>query len=344
MPGLQQINKKPTAVWYGFETEGDDGLMEAGRKIHSDRKENFPKKWAKLKRFIPIYIMMLPGLIYLFINNYMPLPGLVIAFKQYNARLGIYGSKWIGFKNFEYLFKTSDAWVITRNTILYNVAFIIINTVMAILVAVILSELNGRRKKVYQSVILLPNLISTVIIGYLVFSFFSVENGFFNNSILPVFGHEPIDWYSKPKYWPFIIIFVSAWKSVGYNCIVYLATILGFDRAYYESALVDGATRGKQFRYITLPLLKPTIIMLTLMAVGRIFYSDFGLFYQVPLNQGALYSVTNTIDTYVYRGLLQLGNISMSAAAGLYQSIVGFILVLGANMLVRRVDKDSALM
>ncbi len=296
-----------------------------------------------MKRFIPIYIMMLPGLIYLFINNYMPLPGLVIAFKQYNARLGIYGSKFIGLKNFEYLFKTSDAWIITRNTILYNIAFIIVNTVMAILVAVILSELNGKRKKVYQSVILLPNLISTVIIGYLVFSFFSVENGFVNNTILPLFGKESIKWYSEPKYWPFIIIFVSAWKSIGYNCIVYLATILGFDRAYYESALVDGATRWKQFKYITLPLLKPTIIMLTLMAVGRIFYSDFGLFYQVPMNQGALYSVTNTIDTYVYRGLLQLGNISMSAAAGLYQSVVGFILVLGANLMVRKLDKDSAL-
>ncbi|MGN6711984.1 ABC transporter permease [Anaerocolumna jejuensis] len=287
--------------------------------------------------------MMLPGFLYLFINNYMPLPGLVIAFKQYNARKGIFGSNWIGFKNFEYLFKTSDAWVITRNTILYNVAFIIVNTIMAVLVAVILSELNGKRKKVYQSVILLPNLISTVIIGYLVFSFFSVENGFVNNSLLPAFGMKSVDWYSEPKYWPFIIIFVSAWKSVGYNCIVYLATILGFDRAYYESALVDGANRWKQFKYITLPLLKPTIIMLTLMAVGRIFYSDFGLFYQVPMNQGALYSTTNTIDTYVYRGLLQLGNISMSAAAGLYQSVIGFILVLGANMLVRRVDKDSAL-
>ena len=301
------------------------------------------KKRAKLRRFIPIYIMMLPGLVYLFINNYMPLPGLVIAFKQYNAKLGIYGSKFIGFKNFEYLFKTSDAWVITRNTILYNVAFIIVNTVMAIMVAVILSELNGKRKKVYQSVILLPNLISSVIIGYLVFAFFSVENGFANNTILPLLGMEPIDWYSNPKYWPYIIIFVSAWKSVGYNCIVYLATIMGFDRAYYESALVDGATRWKQFKYITLPLLKPTIIMLTLMAIGRMFYSDFGLFYQVPMNQGALYSVTNTIDTYVYRGLLQLGNISMSAAAGLYQSLVGFVLVLGANMLVRKLDKDSAL-
>lgn len=316
--------------------------MNALMNNKNKNKSNLRKK-AKLRRFIPIYIMMLPGLIYLFINNYMPLPGLVIAFKQYNARMGIFGSKFVGFKNFEYLFKTSDAWVITRNTILYNIAFIIVNTVMAILVAVILSELNGKRKKVYQSVILLPNLISSVIIGYLVFSFFSVENGFVNNTILPLFGIDPMDWYSDPKYWPYIIIFVSAWKSVGYNCIVYLATIMGFDRAYYESALVDGATRWKQFTYITLPLLKPTIIMLTLMAVGRIFYSDFGLFYQVPMNQGALYSVTNTIDTYVYRGLLQLGNISMSAAAGLYQSIVGFILVLGANMLVRRVDKDSAL-
>ncbi len=309
----------------------------------ANRNKGSLKTRAKLKRFIPIYIMMLPGLVYLFINNYMPLPGLVIAFKQYNAKLGIYGSKFVGFKNFEYLFKTSDAWVITRNTILYNVAFIIVNTVMAIMVAVILSELNGKRKKVYQSVILLPNLISSVIIGYLVFAFFSIENGFANNTILPLFGKEQISWYSEPKYWPFILIFVSAWKSIGYNCIVYLATIMGFDRAYYESALVDGATRWKQFTYITLPLLKPTIIMLTLMAVGRIFYSDFGLFYQVPMNQGALYSVTNTIDTYVYRGLLQLGNISMSAAAGLYQSVVGFILVLGANMLVRKLDKDSAL-
>jgi putative aldouronate transport system permease protein len=287
--------------------------------------------------------MMLPGLAYLFINNYMPLPGLVIAFKQYNARNGIFGSKWIGFKNFEYLFKTSDAWIITRNTIFYNLAFIMINTILAIIVAVILSELNGKRKKAYQSAILLPNLLSTVIIGYLVFSFFSVENGFVNSTLLPLFGKKSIAWYSEPKYWPFIIIFVNAWRSIGYNCIIYLSTILGFDRAYYESALVDGATRWKQFRYITLPLLKPTVIMLTLMAIGRIFYSDFGLFYQVPLNQGALYSVTNTIDTYVYRGLLQLGNISMSAAAGVYQSVVGFILVLGANLLVRKIDKDSAL-
>lgn len=300
--------------------------------------------WRRVKRFWPIYLMMLPGLAYLFINNYMPMPGIIVAFKQYNAKLGIYGSGWIGWKNFEYLFKTSDAWVITRNTILYNAAFIVINTVLSILVAVVLSELEGKRKKIYQSVILLPNLISTVIISYLVFAFFSVASGFVNNTLLPLLGKGPIQWYSQPKYWPAIIIFVNAWRTVGYQCIIYLATLMGFDRAYYESALIDGASRVKQFWYITLPLLKPTIVMLTLMAIGRIFYSDFGLFYQVPMNQGALYSTTNTIDTYVYRGLLQLGNISMASAAGLYQSTVGFILVLGANLLVRKIDPDSALM
>ena len=299
--------------------------------------------WKRFKRFIPVYLVMIPGLVYLFINNYMPLPGLVVAFKQYNAGKGIYKSPWVGFKNFQYLFATNDALLITRNTILYNVAFIAINLVCSIAVAIILSELTGKIKNVYQSVILLPHLISSVIIGYLVFAFFSVENGFVNNNILALFGKEGVSWYSEPKYWPFIIIFVNTWKSIGFNCIIYLSTLLGFDRAFYESAEIDGATKWQQIRYITLPLLKPTAIMMTLMAVGRIFYSDFGLFYQVPMNQGALYATTQTIDTYVYRGLLQLGNISMSAAAGVYQSIIGFVLILAANLLVKKLDRDSAL-
>ena len=299
--------------------------------------------WKRFKRFIPVYLVMIPGLVYLFINNYMPLPGLVVAFKQYNAGKGIYKSPWVGFKNFQYLFATNDALLITRNTILYNVAFIAINLVCAIAVAIILSELTGRIKNVYQSVILLPHLISSVIIGYLVFAFFSVENGFVNNNILALFGKEGVSWYSEPKYWPFIIVFVNTWKSIGFNCIIYLSTLLGFDRAFYESAEIDGATKWQQIRYITLPLLKPTAIMMTLMAVGRMFYSDFGLFYQVPMNQGALYATTQTIDTYVYRGLLQLGNISMSAAAGVYQSIIGFVLILAANLLVKKLDRDSAL-
>lgn len=305
------------------------------------------KKDRKLKkrliRYIPLYIMALPGLLYLFINNYMPLPGLVLAFKKYNAKKGIFGSKNVGFKNFKYLFATKDAFVITRNTILYNVVFIIVNTVLAVFVAILLAEMTSKLKKTYQIIILLPFMISMVIVSYLVFGFLSNDNGFLNNTILKALGKEPVQWYMQKQYWPFILVFVNAWKVIGYNCIIYLSTILGIDRSIYESASIDGAGKWTQIAKITIPLLKPTIIMMTLLAVGRIFYSDFGLFYQVPQNQGALFSVTNTIDTYVYRGLLELGDMSMASAAGLYQSVVGFICILTANLIVRKLDSESAL-
>ena len=305
------------------------------------------KKDKKLKkrliRYIPLYIMALPGLLYLFINNYMPLPGLVLAFKKYNAKKGIFGSANVGFKNFKYLFATKDAFVITRNTILYNVVFIIVNTVLAVFVAILLAEMTSKLKKTYQIIILLPFMISMVIVSYLVFGLLSNDNGFLNNTILKALGKEPVQWYMQKQYWPFILVFVNAWKVIGYNCIIYLSTILGIDRSIYESASIDGAGKWTQIAKITIPLLKPTIIMMTLLAVGRIFYSDFGLFYQVPQNQGALFSVTNTIDTYVYRGLLELGDMSMASAAGLYQSVVGFICILTANLIVRKLDPESAL-
>ena len=301
------------------------------------------KKAKKFVRFIPIYIMALPGLIYLFINNYMPLPGLVLAFKKYSAKKGIFGSKFVGLKNFKYLFATKDAWVITRNTLAYNAVFIVINTVLAIVVAILLADMTSKLKKTYQCIILLPYMISMVIVSYLVFGFLSTENGFMNNTVLRLLGKEPISWYMEKKYWPFILTFVMAWKVIGYNCIIYLSNILSIDRSLYESAAIDGANKWQQITRITLPMIKPTVIMMTLLAIGRIFYSDFGLFYQVPQNQGALFAVTNTVDTYVYRGLLELGDMSMASAAGLYQSIVGFILVLGANLLVRKYDSDSAL-
>ena len=310
-------------------------------------KANKPVKQGSLKKrlikSIPFYLLALPGLTYLFINNYMPLPGLVLAFKKYSAKKGIFGSDWKGLDNFRYLFDTPDAWIITRNTILYNVAFIVIGTVLAIFVAIILSELRTKVKNVYQSVIILPHMISMVIVSYLVFGFLSTENGFINNTIFRLLGKEPIEWYMQKKYWPFILVFVHCWKGVGYSCIIYLSSILGIDRSLYEAAAIDGAGKLKQIFTITLPLLKPTIIMMALLSIGRIFYSDFGLFYQVPQNMGPLLSVTNTIDTYVYRGLLTLGNISLSAAAGFYQSIIGFILVLGSNLLVRRIDPESSL-
>ncbi len=298
----------------------------------------------KLKRFWPFYVMMVPGLLYLIVNNYLPMFGLVIAFKRIDYRLGIFGSPWTGLSNFEYLFKTSDAWTITRNTIGYNVIFIILGTVLSVAVAVLLNEIRGvRRKKIYQTLILIPYLISTVVISYLVFAFLSVDSGFLNNSVVRGLGMDPVSWYSEPKYWPFILVIVYLWKSFGYSCILYYASVIGIDGALYEAAVVDGASRWQRIRHIILPSLRGTIITLTLMSVGRIFYSDFGLFYQVPMDSGLLYDVTNTIDTYVYRGLLKLNDVGRASAAGFYQSIVGFVIVLGANFAVRRIDKENAL-
>ncbi len=302
------------------------------------------RKVKRISRYWPLYLMMLPGIVYLIINNYIPMGGIVVAFKQYNARRGIWGSPLIGLKNFTFLFKNSDAWVITRNTILYNVAFIVIGTICAVAVAILLSEIRSKRlKQVYQTTVLIPFLISMVVVSYLVYAFLGTGSGFINNSLLKSLNKTPIDWYNSPQYWPFILILVNLWKSLGYNCILYYSTIIGIDRSMYESAAVDGASRWMQVVHITLPSLKPTIIILTLMNLGNIFRSDFGLFYQVPMNSGTLLNVTNTIDTYVYRGLMQTTNIGMSSAAGLYQSVVGCLLVVTANLVVRKIDNNSAL-
>ena len=298
----------------------------------------------KLKRYLPLYLMFLPGAIYLLINNYVPMAGLVVAFKQYKVKSGLFGSPWNGLKNFEFLFATPDAWVITRNTILYNLVFIVLNTVLGIMFAIFICDaLSKKLKKVYQSAILFPYLMSAVIVGYIVFAFCSQTNGIVNNTILPALGLDPVNWYSEPKYWPFILSFVNTWKGVGYGCLIYISSINGIDPSLYEAASLDGASKWQQIRNITLPSIVPTFVTLTLMNIGRIFYSDFGLFYQVPRNSGMIYSTTNVIDTYVYRGLMEQSNIGMSAAAGFYQSIVGFILVLAANMVVRKFSRENAL-
>lgn len=294
--------------------------------------------------FIPFYLMMLPGIIYIIINNYIPMSGIVLAFKRYDYKLGIYKSPFIGLHNFEFLFRTKDAFNITKNTLLYNVVFILLGTFAAIAVAIILNDITNKKiKKICQTCILVPYLISMVVVSYIVYGFLNSQFGFINKSILIPMGIQPISWYSTPSYWPFILVFVNLWKNMGYNCIIYYATIVGIDKSYYEAAEIDGAGKWQQLKYITLPCLKTTIIILTLMAIGRIFYSDFGLFYQVPMNSGALIDATNTIDTYVYRGLTQTNNIGMAAAAGFYQSIVGFILILSVNQIVRKVNKESAL-
>lgn len=299
---------------------------------------------TKTKKYLPFYLMMIPGLLYILINNYLPMAGLVIAFKNVNYSVGIWKSDWVGLKNFKYLFATKEAFVITRNTLLYNVAFIVIGVVVAVTVAILLNEIAAvKAKKFYQTVILIPYLISMVVVSYLVYALLNTESGFINKSILEPLGIQKISWYSSPQYWPVILTLVQVWKTFSYNSIIYLATLVGFDKSYYEAAMIDGASRWQRIKFITLPLLKPTIIIMVLMSIGKIFYSDFGLFYQVPMNQGVLYDVTNTIDTYVYRGLIQFNNVGMSSAAGFYQSIVGFICVLTANWVVRKFDSENAL-
>ncbi|KAA8746531.1 sugar ABC transporter permease [Paenibacillus sp. UASWS1643] len=288
--------------------------------------------------------MMLPGIAYLIINNYMPMYGLTIAFKDVNFAKGIWGSDWNGMDNFKFLLSSSDAYVITRNTILYNAAFIVIGLIVGVGTAILLNEIKNKLAvKFYQSVLLLPYLISMVLVSYLVYSLLSVNVGLMNKTILPALGIDPISWYNEPKFWPYILVIVNLWKGIGFSCVVYLAAIIGIDKDYYEAAMLDGASKWQQILKITIPLITPIVVMMTLLSIGRIFYSDFGLFYQVPMNSGALFSTTNVIDTYVFRALMQLGDIGMSAAAGLYQSVVGFVLVILSNYTVRRINKDNAL-
>ena len=299
---------------------------------------------AKIKKWTPIYLMMLPGALYLLINNYIPMFGLVIAFKQIDFQKGIFESPWIGFQNFQFLFQTKDAFVITRNTLLYNIAFIILNTVIGIVFAIFICDITWKAgKKVYQSAILFPYLMSWVIVGYIVYAIFAMQYGIANKSILPAFGMDPLMWYNDPKYWPAILIITNTWKGIGYGCLIYISSINGIEASYFEAAELDGANKFQQIWNITLPEILPSVITLTLLSIGRIFYSDFGLFYQVPRDSGLLYSTTNTIDTYVYRGLMKLGNVGMSSAAGFYQSVVGFILVLLSNWVVRKISPDNAL-
>jgi putative aldouronate transport system permease protein len=299
--------------------------------------------WAQLKQFIPLYVMMLPSLIYIFINNYIPMAGIVIAFKKYNVNDGIYGSAWCGLSNFKFLFGTSDAWIMIRNTLCYNVAFIIVNQLMALILAIMISDvINKTLKKLYQSSILLPFLISMVVVSYIVFAFLSQENGMING-VLKSMGKSPVMWYQETGPWPFILVFVNCWKGVGYGTLIYIAGIAGIDPAFYEAANLDGASKWQQICKITIPCLMPQLITLLIMSIGRIFASDFSLFYQVPQNSGSIYSVTQTIDTYVYRALISSGGIGRSSAAGVFQSVVGFVLVMAANGVVRKISSENAM-
>ena len=300
------------------------------------------KKKKKNNRvsYLPLIVMMLPGLIYLVINNYLPMFGITIAFKNLDYQKGILGSDWCGFKNFEYLFKTKDAFVMIRNTLCYNIVFIFGGLVVALAIAVMMTEISKMKiAKFIQPAICFPNMVSIIIVAYLVYAFLGAD-GFVNNTILH--GNE-IGWYRESKYWPFILTIVQFWRTAGYSSIIYIASISGIDKSLYEAAKLDGATKMQQIFRITLPIIRPMIILMLLMSIGRIFNSDFGLFLQVPMNSGTLYETTQTIDTYVYNALMNQNNISMSSAASVLQAIIGFVLVIAANAVIRKVSREDAI-
>jgi putative aldouronate transport system permease protein len=313
-----------------------------------DKKESslFGKIAREIKAFnknLPLFLLSLPGLLFVVIFSYIPMFGVILAFKKYNFNKGFWGSDWVGFKNFKFFFTSEKAFEITKNTMLYNLAFIVIITATALLFALLLNELGRKMVKLYQTVIFLPYFLSWVVVSYIVFAFLDHQNGFLNK-MLVWSGLEAIQWYREPVYWPIILTFTHLWKTVGFSTLVYYAGIIGIDNSYYEAARIDGASRWQMMRNITLPLLIPLIVILFIIAIGSIIRADFGLFFIVPSDSAYLYHVTDVIDTYVYRALRGSGDIGMSTAVGLYQSVVGFIMVMGSNYLIKRINSENALL
>ena len=320
--------------------------MKSKAKKLPKEKLTMKDRMKRFKNNKELLLLTIPGAIWFLVFAYLPMFGVIVAFKRWRIHGGFFeslmNSKWVGFDNFKFLFQSSDAWLITKNTVLYNIVFIILGIVIPVTLAILLNELlNKKLAKFYQSSMFLPYFLSWVVVSYCLYAFLSPEKGYVNG-ILQSMGGKGISWYTEPKYWPFIIIFMSQWKAVGYGTVVYLASICGIDKSYYEAAMIDGASKFQQIKYITVPLLKPVMIIMFITSIGGMFRGDLGLFYQLPKDSGALYPVTNVIDTYVYRGLMNLGDIGMSSAASLYQSFVGLILIVTSNAIVRKVDEENA--
>ena len=308
----------------------------------------------KRRRFtkddLELTFISLPTLAWFIAFCYVPFFGIVFAFKQYRYRPGkgflyslFVSSDWVGFKNFEFLFRSPDILNIFRNTLLYNIIFIIIGVTVPVTLAIMITQLYSRRlAKTCQTAMFLPHFLSWVVVSYFVYAFLSTDMGLFN-SIITSLGGQPITWYQESKYWPFILIFINTWKTVGYSMVIYMASITGIDQTLYESAVIDGATKWQQTKSITIPLLRPVVSILFIMNIGHIFSTDFGLFFQVPRDSNSLVSVTQTLDVYVYKALMQSSNYTYSAAAGLLQSVVGCVLLMVANKVVKRIDPDSGL-
>ena len=304
---------------------------------------------AGRKKTLWLLSMVAPGAIWLMLIRYLPMFGIVMAFLDYRLPtrkmpfpVNLLHSDFVGLDNFQFLF-TSDALTMIRNTLGYNILWIALGLVLAVALAIMMSELTKKvLAKTYQTLMFFPYFLSWVVAAYFLFAFLDPTNGMIVRAQKAA-GVTPIDWYNEPKYWPVILTICSMWKNTGYSTVLYLSAITGIDRSQYEAAAVDGATKWQQMLHVTLPHLKPIIIVLLIMNVGKIFNADFGLFWSVPMNSAPLFPVTQVVDTYVYRSYKFTGDVGMSTAAGFLQNLVGFICIMGANAIVRRLDADSSL-
>ena len=297
--------------------------------------------YIKNKSQAPLMVMVLPAVVLLFMFAYVPMFGIILAFKDFNVRDGIFGSPWCGLSNFMYLFKSNDAYIILRNTLGYNFLFLTVGTALNVTLAIFISLLRGRwGKKIYQTIYIMPYFLSMVIVSYLVLALLNMENGFLNRTVLPMLGIEPINWYTVEKPWPFILPIVNFWKWTGYSSIMYIAAIAGIDSQLYEAAAIDGASLPKQIWHITVPSLRTLVCIQIIMQVGSILGGDFGLYYQVPMNSGAIKNVTMTIPVYVFKSLTSgsSSTLGMASATSFIQSVVGCFLVIATN---KAVDKIS---
>jgi putative aldouronate transport system permease protein len=325
--------------------KGRDKIMSTlqAASSHGAQRGKKTHKGLQTNNTYQLLLMASPAVVLIFILNYIPMFGVFIAFKNINLSKGFFGSEWVGLKNFKFLFTSSDAARITVNTVSMNLLFIITGTIVSVAFALMLNEIGKRWiVKTLQTTYFFPYFVSWVVAGFMFYSYFNVQYGMLNNLLLKL-GFQTVEWYSKPQYWPVILLFVYLWKYIGYFSIIYYAGIMGIDCEYYEAAAIDGASKLDMVTKITIPLLSPLIIVMLLIQLGKIFYSDFGLFYFIPGDNGALYSTTDVIDTYVFRSFKVLGDIGMSSAAGLYQSLVGFVLVMLSNIVVRKYSPDNSL-
>lgn len=300
-------------------------------------------KKNKFKSQVEFFSMTLPVIIHIFIFCYIPMVGIIIAFKDFRYDKGIFGSEWIGFENFKFFFSSQDAWRVTRNTVLMNIIFIITNLIVCVVVAILMYQLTNRVfVKFYQTTMILPHFLSFVVVGFMTYALLNPVHGVLNQMLVSM-GFEPVNVYTSPKYWPFILPLINIWKTVGMGSVIYYAALMGINKEYLEAAAIDGANKWQVTTKIIIPFLVPVMTILTILAIGNIFRADFGMFYQITRNSSLLYETTDVIDTYIFRALRKFGDIGMSSAVGLYQSFVGFILVIVANTIVKKVDKDSAM-